>query len=106
MKRSLLTFALILAAGLSASPAAAQFGGRISLMPYVGYGFLGSLPDTEAELEAAGVNVVIYANQLLRGAYPAMMRTAESILRHGRSLEADEHLMSIKDILHLIPGGS
>ena len=52
MKRSLLTFALILAAGLSASPAAAQFGGRISLMPYVGYGFLGSLPDTEAELEA------------------------------------------------------
>jgi phosphoenolpyruvate phosphomutase len=61
---------------------------------------------TEAELEAAGVNVVIYANHLLRGAYPAMIRTAESILRHGRSLEADAELLPIKEILHLIPGGS
>lgn len=52
MKRSVLTFALVLAAGLAATPAAAQFGGRISLMPYVGYGFLGSLPGTNAELEA------------------------------------------------------
>lgn len=61
---------------------------------------------TEAELQSAGVNVVIYANHLLRGAYPAMVRTAESILRNGRSLEADADLLSIKDILHLIPGGS
>jgi phosphoenolpyruvate phosphomutase len=61
---------------------------------------------TEAELEAAGVNIVIYANQLLRSAYPAMMRTACSILTHGRSLEADEDLMPIKEVLHLIPGGS
>jgi phosphoenolpyruvate phosphomutase len=60
----------------------------------------------EHELEAAGANVVIYANQLLRSSYPAMVRTAESILRHGRSLEADEELMSIREILHLIPGGS
>jgi phosphoenolpyruvate mutase len=60
----------------------------------------------ERELEAAGVNVVIYANQLLRGAYPAMVRTAESILTHGRSFEADAELMSIKEILRLIPGGS
>ena len=60
----------------------------------------------EDELEAAGVNIVIYANQLIRAAYPAMVRTAESILANGRSLEADGGLMAIKDILHLIPGGS
>ena len=60
----------------------------------------------EHELEAAGANIVIYANQLLRSSYPAMVKTAESILMHGRSLEADEELMPIKEILHLIPGGS
>jgi phosphoenolpyruvate phosphomutase / 2-hydroxyethylphosphonate cytidylyltransferase len=58
------------------------------------------------ELEAAGVNVVIYANQLLRGAYPAMANVARSILANGRSLEADDELMPISEILHLIPGGA
>jgi phosphoenolpyruvate phosphomutase len=58
----------------------------------------------EQELIDKGVNVVIYANQLLRAAYPAMLETARSILLHGRSAEADDHLMSIKDILDLIPG--
>jgi phosphoenolpyruvate phosphomutase len=58
----------------------------------------------EQELIYKGVNVVIYANQLLRAAYPAMLETARSILLHGRSAEADDHLMSIKDILDLIPG--
>ena len=60
----------------------------------------------EHELETAGVNVVIYANHLLRSAYPAMVNTARSILQHGRSLESDEALMPIKEILHLIPGGA
>lgn len=60
---------------------------------------------TEAELADAGVNVVIYANHLLRSAYPAMVETARSILRHGRSSEADGLLMPIKEILELIPGG-
>jgi phosphoenolpyruvate phosphomutase / 2-hydroxyethylphosphonate cytidylyltransferase len=60
---------------------------------------------TEKELADAGVNLVIYANHMLRSAYPAMTRTAESILKHQRCLEASEHCMSIKDILHLIPGG-
>jgi len=60
----------------------------------------------EHELEAAGVNVVIYANHLLRSSYPAMVNTARSILQHGRSLESDETLMPIKEILHLIPGGA
>jgi phosphoenolpyruvate phosphomutase len=59
---------------------------------------------TEKELVDHGVNVVIYANQLLRAAYPAMLETALSILTHGRSAEADDQLMSIKDILDLIPG--
>jgi phosphoenolpyruvate phosphomutase / 2-hydroxyethylphosphonate cytidylyltransferase len=59
---------------------------------------------TEDELAAAGVNVVIYANQLLRAAYPAMIDTARSILTHGRSAEADSGLLSIKEILELIPG--
>ena len=59
---------------------------------------------TEDELAAKGVNVVIYANQLLRAAYPAMVSTAQSILTHSRSSEADSQLLSIKEILELIPG--
>ena len=58
----------------------------------------------EYELEKAGVNVVIYANQLLRSAFPAMQSTAETILKHRRSLECDEKMLSIKQILELIPG--
>lgn len=60
---------------------------------------------TEDELTDMGVNVVIYANHLIRSAYPAMMNTAKSILEHGRSLEASENCMPIKEILTLIPGG-
>ena len=59
---------------------------------------------TEQELQDRGVNIVIYANHLLRAAYPAMTSTAESILLNKRSLECDEHLLSIKEILELIPG--
>lgn len=59
----------------------------------------------ESELEAHGVNVVIYANQLLRSAYPAMLETAQSILEHGRSAECDARMMPLKEILELIPGG-
>ena len=58
---------------------------------------------TEAELIDAGVQVVIYANHLLRSAYPAMVRTAESILTHGRSLEASKACMPIKEVLNVIP---
>jgi phosphoenolpyruvate phosphomutase len=59
---------------------------------------------TEDELAARGVNVVIYANHLLRSAYPAMVETAKSILVHQRSAECDARLLPIKDILELIPG--
>ena len=60
---------------------------------------------TEEELIEAGIRVVIHANHLLRAAYPAMVNAAKSILRHGRSTELDSELMSIEDILELIPGG-
>jgi phosphoenolpyruvate phosphomutase / 2-hydroxyethylphosphonate cytidylyltransferase len=60
---------------------------------------------TEDKLAEAGANVIIHANHMLRSAYPSMRKTAESILKHHRSLEADEYCMPIKEILHLIPGG-
>lgn len=59
----------------------------------------------EKELIDAGVNVVIYANQLLRSAYPAMLETAKLILENERSYEADSKMMEINEILTLIPGG-
>jgi phosphoenolpyruvate phosphomutase len=57
----------------------------------------------EEVLYDAGANIVIYANQLTRSAYPAMMRAAESILENGRSLEAEEMMLPIKEIIRLIP---
>jgi phosphoenolpyruvate mutase len=58
----------------------------------------------ESDLEKLGVNVVIYANHLLRSAYPAMVDTSKSILQNSRSKEAsDKYCMSIKDIISLIP---
>ena len=59
---------------------------------------------TEDELQSKGVNIVIYANQLLRAAYPAMRKVAESILINHRSLECDSSLMKISEILDLVPG--
>ncbi len=61
---------------------------------------------TEQELCAMGGNIIIYANHLLRSAYPAMLNTAQTILKYGRSKEADSLCMSIKDVLSLIPGES
>ncbi|MGY8689916.1 MAG: phosphoenolpyruvate mutase, partial [Verrucomicrobiales bacterium] len=58
---------------------------------------------TEEELAAAGVRIVIYANHLLRSAYPAMVQVAESILQNGRAAEAEELCMPIKQIINLIP---
>ena len=59
---------------------------------------------TEEELSLWGANIVIYANHMLRSAYPAMLNTAKSILSHGRSYEANELCMPVKEILELIPG--
>ena len=59
---------------------------------------------TESELQVSGVNVVIYANHLLRSAYPAMVSVAKSILENERSYEANTSCFPIKDIITLIPG--
>ena len=58
---------------------------------------------TEKELIDAGVNVVIYANQLLRSSYPAMVNTAKSILKNKRSYESNEKCLPISEVLELIP---
>ena len=57
---------------------------------------------TEAELAQHGVNIVIYANQLTRSAFPAMEETAKDILRYHRAKEVDDRLMPIKKIISLI----
>ena len=57
---------------------------------------------TETELKQHGVNIVIYANQLTRSAFPAMQSTAMEILKNHRALEVDDRLMPFKEIITLI----
>ena len=57
---------------------------------------------TEKELAEHGVDIVIYANQLTRSAFPAMENTAKEILKYHRAKEVDDKLMSFKDIITLI----
>ncbi len=57
---------------------------------------------TEEELKSHGVNIVIYANQLTRSAFPAMVQTAKDILKYHRAKEVDDRLLPIKDIITLI----
>ena len=57
---------------------------------------------TEEEFAEHGVNIVIYANQLTRSAFPAMQRTAQDILRYHRALEVDDRLMPIGSIINMI----
>jgi phosphoenolpyruvate phosphomutase len=78
----------------------AHFRGRASLV---------AVPSTyphvsESELSEAGATVVVYANHLLRSAYPAMVETAISILAHGRASEAEQDCLPISAALELIPG--
>ena len=56
------------------------------------------------EFEKMGVNIVIYANHMLRSAYPAMLDVANNILKNGRSMESEEACMSINELLEFIPG--
>lgn len=57
----------------------------------------------ESELTDAGVNMVIYANHLMRAIYPQMNKVAQLILQHGRAFEAEPLLASVEDALSLIP---
>ena len=59
---------------------------------------------TEKQLSEAGFNIVIYANHMLRASYPAMLKVAKDILKNGRSKNSNKNLMSISEILSLIPG--
>lgn len=56
---------------------------------------------TERRLAAAGANIIVYANHLLRAAYPAMRRVAESILRQQRALEADQDCLPVGDLIEI-----
>lgn len=59
----------------------------------------------ESEFAEHGVRIVIYANHLIRSAFPAMKKTAEAILQYERCFEANEHCMAIDEVIRLIPGG-
>ena len=66
-----------------------------------------SVPSTyskvyEKDLIKNGFKLVIYANQLLRAAYPAMLATARTILNNNRAFEADKKIIPIKEIINLI----
>ncbi len=56
----------------------------------------------EKDLVKNGFKIVIYANQLLRAAYPAMEETAKKILENGRSFEIEKKIIPIKKIINLI----
>ena len=58
---------------------------------------------TEEEFKSRGVNIVIYANQLTRAAFPAMENVAKKILETHRAKEVDDQCISIKEIITLIP---
>jgi len=58
----------------------------------------------DKQLENAGFNIVIYANHMLRASYPAMRKVALEILKNGRTYESEKSIMSISNILELIPG--
>ena len=56
----------------------------------------------EKELQDMGVNLVIYANHMLRSAYLAMVKTANTILKHKRSYEAEKYCLPIKEFINII----
>lgn len=60
---------------------------------------------SESEFWDIGANIVIYANHLLRASYPAMKNIAEQILLDERAVNCEDQIMSMKEILNLIPGG-
>lgn len=59
----------------------------------------------EKELEEMGVNLVIYANHMLRSAYPTMVNTANTILKHGRLFEVEKNCLPINEFINIVPEG-
>ena len=57
---------------------------------------------TEKQLINHGFKIVIYANHMLRAAYPAMLNAAKNILKHQRSSPIEKKITPIKEILTLI----
>ena len=57
---------------------------------------------TEKQLIKNGFKIVIYANHMLRAAYPAMLNAAKNILKHERSSPIEKKITPIKEILTLI----
>ncbi|MBZ7938082.1 phosphoenolpyruvate mutase [Campylobacter sp. RM10538] len=56
------------------------------------------------ELAQYGVNIVVYANHMIRSSFIAMQNIAREILKNDRSEESEEKCMKIDEILNLIPG--
>ena len=61
-------------------------------------------PIDEAQLVSAGVQVIVYPDQLLRAAYTSMVKTAKSILINSSVTELDELLEPIGVIREFVPG--
>tara|TARA_B100000787_G_C16191437_1_gene297766 strand:+ start:241 stop:1536 length:1296 start_codon:yes stop_codon:yes gene_type:complete len=57
---------------------------------------------TESMLIKNGFKIVIYANHMLRAAYPAMQNAAKSILNNQRSFELESKISSVKEVINLI----
>jgi phosphoenolpyruvate mutase len=57
---------------------------------------------TESMLIKNGFKIVIYANQMLRAAYPAMENAAKSILKNKRSHEIEKKISSVSEVINLI----
>jgi phosphoenolpyruvate phosphomutase / 2-hydroxyethylphosphonate cytidylyltransferase len=56
----------------------------------------------EKELIKNGFKVVIYANQMLRAAYPSMVNAGKEILKNERAFEIEKKITPIKEIISLI----
>jgi len=66
-----------------------------------------SVPSTyskvyEKQLFKNGFKIVIYANQLLRAAYPAIEYAEKNILENGRAFDLEKKIIPIKKIINLI----
>lgn len=91
MKKGFLMM-VVAAAGLALPAAAeAQFGGRVSVMPYVGYGFFGDLPNSSTSLEAdmaLGARVG-YRLAPQWGVFGSFQRSTPEVTGSGFDLDVD-----------------